>query len=169
MTEADCEAIWELVKWGPTSANGLPARFLWLLSAEAKAQLAPMMSAGNRDKTMAAPAVVVIGVAGDWHDALPELFPHEDARSWFAGNEAAIAATAFRNSSLQGAYLILAARALGFDVGPMSGFDAAAVDAAFFAGTTTTTNFICTLGHGVAGHTHPRLPRPPFARFNAVR
>ncbi len=165
---ADRDAIWELMKMGPTSANCLPARLVWCDSADSKARLAACASENNRAKILAAPVTVIIGMDLEFYELLPELFPHADARSWFVGNDAHIEATAMRNSSLQGAYFLLAARALGFDTGPMSGFDNAAVDAAFFAGTPVRSNFITTLGHGDATDLFPRLPRPPFARFNTI-
>lgn len=154
--------LYDLLKWGPTSANCSPARFQFVRSAEGKARLAACVSPGNQAKVAQAPVTVIVGMDLAFYEQLPQLFPHTDARSWFAGNDAAIQATAFRNSSLQGGYLILAARALGLDCGPMSGFDAAQMDAAFWAGTTVQTNFICTLGHGDAARLHPRNPRLAF-------
>jgi 3-hydroxypropanoate dehydrogenase len=155
--------LYDLLKWGPTSANSSPARFVFVRSAEAKARLAPCMNAGgNRDKVLKAPVTALIGMDMAFFERLPQLFPHTDARSWFAGKPALIESTAFRNSSLQGAYLMIAARALGLDCGPMSGFDAAAVDAAFWAGTAVRTNFVCTLGHGDATKLFPRSPRLAF-------
>lgn len=168
VTRADLDAIWELMKFGPTSANCLPARLVWCESDDAKARLAKHASGTNGPKILAAPVTVVIGMDMEFYELLPELYPPADARSWFAGKEAAIAATAMRNSSLQGAYFILAARALGFGTGPMSGFDNAAVDAEFFAGTPVKSNFIATLGHGDPATIYPRLPRPAFERFNTV-
>ena len=168
VTRADLDAIWELMKYGPTSANALPARLTWCTTPEAKAKLATCASAGNRDKILRAPVTVIVGMDTEFHEHLPDLFPHADARSWFHGNPAMIAATAMRNSSMQGAYFILAARALGFDTGPMSGFDNDAVDAAFFADTTTRSNFISTLGHGDPATLFDRSPRPAFDRFNTI-
>jgi 3-hydroxypropanoate dehydrogenase len=168
VTRAEMDAIWELMKFGPTSANCLPARLVWCHSDAAKARLAAHASANNKDKILAAPVSVVIGMDMEFYEQLPELFPPADARSWFAGNDAVIAATAMRNSSLQGAYFIIAARALGLDTGPMSGFDNAGVDAEFFAGTTFKSNFISTLGHGDPATIFGRLPRPGFERFNTV-
>ena len=136
------------MKWGPTSANSSPARLIFVRSAAAKDKLLACVSPGNVAKVREAPVTVIIGMDMAFHEQLPKLFPHADARSWFAGNADKIAETAFRNSSLQGAYLIIAARALGLDCGPMSGFDAARMDAAFWAGSTVKTNFICALGHG---------------------
>jgi 3-hydroxypropanoate dehydrogenase len=155
-------ALYDLVKWGPTSANCSPARFVFVRGEAAKAQLLTCVSAGNALKVQQAPVTAIIGMDMAFHDKLPFLFPHTDARSWFAGNEAKIAETAFRNGSLQGGYFILAARALGLDCGPMSGFDAAKLDAAFWAGTTVKTNFICTLGEGDPGKVFARSPRFAF-------
>ena len=155
--------LYELMKWGPTSANCTPARLLFITSPEAKAKLAPCMSVNNRAKTLQAPVNAIVGMDLAFYDALPELFPHnKDARSWFVGNPQLIAETALRNSSLQGGYLLLAARGLGLDCGPMSGFDADAVNAAFFAGTAVRTNFICNLGYGDPAGVFPRSPRLDF-------
>ncbi|MDP9045577.1 MAG: malonic semialdehyde reductase [Pseudomonadota bacterium] len=154
--------LYDMLKWGPTSANCSPARFVFVRSPEAKAKLLAGMSAGNQDKTREAPVTVIVGMEMTFYDQLPYLFPHADARPWFAGKPAMIEATAMRNSSLQGAYLILAARALGLDCGPMSGFDAATVDAAFWGGTTVKTNFIVNLGRGVPDKVFPRSPRLSF-------
>lgn len=153
----------DLVKMGPTTANSLPARFVFVKSAAAKARLEPHVGAGNRDKTMSAPVCAIIGHDVAFYDRLAEYFPHEpDARNWFAGDPAAAEVHAFRNGSLQGGYLILAARALGLDCGPMSGFSNAGVDGEFFAGTTVKSNFLCCLGSGDAGALDPRSPRPAF-------
>lgn len=160
--DATLRALYDLLKWGPTSANSSPARFLFVRSAEAKERLVACMNPGNVQKVKEAPVSAIIGMDMAFHDKLPFLFPHTNARAWFAGNEAKIAETAFRNSSLQGGYLILAARALGLDCGPISGFDAAKVDAAFWAGTTVRTNFICTLGEGDPSRVFARSPRLPF-------
>ena len=165
----DLHAIWDLLKMGPTSANQLPARLVWCVSDEAKVKLADACSAQNAPKILKAPVSVVIGMDSEFHEYLPELFPHADAKSWFEGNRELREASAFRNSSLQGAYFIMAARALGFDTGPMSGFDAGKVDAAFFADTPSVrTNFISTLGHGDPASIYPRSPRPTFDQFNRV-
>lgn len=162
-------AIWDLMKMGPTSANCLPARLVWCTSADAKEKLAQCASGTNPDKIRSAPVSVVIGMDLEFYEQLPDLFPHADARSWFVGNDALIDATAFRNSSLQGAYFIFAARALGLDTGPMSGFDADAVNAAFFADTPKVkVNFISTLGYGDPSTIFPRSPRPGFDRFNQI-
>ena len=154
--------LFELLKWGPTAANSSPARFVFVRSAEARARLLDCMSPGNQQKVREAPVTVIIGMDMAFHEQLPRLFPHTDARSWFAGKPELIATTAMRNSSLQGAYLILAARALGLGCGPMSGFDAAKVDAAFWAGTTVRTNFVCSLGTGNPAKVLPRSPRLAF-------
>ena len=168
VTQAQMDAIWELMKYGPTSANALPARLIWCASADAKQKLAALTMPANAEKILQAPVTVIIGMDLEFYEHLPELFPHADARSWFAGNDAMIEATAMRNSSLQGAYFILAARALGLDTGPMSGFSNEAVDAAFFAGTKVKSNFISTLGYGDPATIFERSPRPGFGRFNTV-
>lgn len=169
VAQADLHAIWDLMKWGPTSANQLPARLVWCVSQDAKDRLADCASATNATKIRAAPVSVVIGMDEDFHEYLPEFFPHTNAKAWFDGNIEARRASAFRNATLQGAYFIIAARALGFDTGPMSGFNHAAVDAAFFADTPNIkSNFIATLGHGDPGTIFGRLPRPPFERFNRI-
>ena len=155
-------ALYDLLKWGPTSANCSPARFVFVRSDEARQRLAACVSAGNAPKVRQAPVTVIIGMDMAFYDKLPQLFPHADARPWFAGKPDVIDATALRNSSLQGAYLMLAARSLGLDCGPMSGFDAVKLDAAFWAGTTVRTNFICSLGHGDPGKVFGRSPRLAF-------
>jgi 3-hydroxypropanoate dehydrogenase len=155
-------ALYDLLKWGPTSANCSPARFVFVRSDEARQRLAACVSAGNAPKVRQAPVTVIIGMDMAFYDQLPQLFPHADARPWFAGKPDVIDATALRNSSLQGAYLMLAARSLGLDCGPMSGFDAVKLDAAFWAGTTVRTNFICSLGHGDPGKVFGRSPRLAF-------
>lgn len=153
--------LYDLVKWGPTAANGSPARFVFVTTAEGKESL-PALSEGNAAKTLAAPVTAIIGFDEDFHEKLPYLFPHADAKSWFDGPRTARTESAFRNGSLQGAYLILAARALGLDAGPMSGFDNAKVDAAFFAGTPIKSNFLVNLGYGDPAGLFPRLPRLSF-------
>ena len=162
VSDVQLNALYDLLKWGPTAANSCPARFVFVRSAAAKATLVACMAPGNQAKVRQAPVTVIIGMDLAFHDRLPQLFPHTDARAWFAGNAALIDSTAFRNSSLQGGYLIMAARALGLDCGPMSGFDADAVDAAFWAGTAVRTNFVCTLGHGDPSRLMPRSPRLAF-------
>jgi len=155
-------AVWDLTKMGPTSANCSPARIVFVVSDEAKARLKPHLIEGNVEKTLAAPVTAIIGSDQKFYDRLPELFPHTDARSWFAGNDPLIASTAFRNSTLQGAYFLLAARALGLDCGPMSGFDNDAVDAAFFAGSDIKSNFLCNIGYATGEDIFPRSPRLDF-------
>lgn len=154
--------IYDLAKMGPTSANCQPMRVLFVKSRQAKEKLKPCLAPGNVEKTMKAPVTAIIAYDMAFYEYLPTLFPHANARSWFAGNEALTESTAFRNGSLQGAYFMLAARALGLDCGPMSGFDNAKVDAAFFADTSWKSNFLCNLGYGVREKLHPRLPRPEF-------
>jgi 3-hydroxypropanoate dehydrogenase len=161
--DATLRALYELLKWGPTSANSSPVRIAFVRSAEAKARLAACMDAGsNARKVQEAPVTAIVGMDMAFYEQLPQLFPHTDARSWFAGQPRKIEETALRNSSLQGGYLIVAARALGLDCGPMSGFDAAKVDAEFWAGTAVRTNFVCTLGHGDPARLRPRNPRLAF-------
>lgn len=154
--------LYELMKWGPTSANSSPARLVFVKSPAAKDRLLPAMIPSNVDKTLAAPVTVIVAQDHEFYEQLPRLFPHTDARAWFAGNSALIDTTAFRNASLQGAYLIIAARALGLDAGPMSGFDNAKVDAEFFSGTKIRSNFLINLGYGDASKLHPRNPRLRF-------
>lgn len=155
--------LYELMKWGPTSANCSPARIAFVRTPEGKARLEACMNPGsNRQKVLQAPVTAVVGMDLAFYERLPQLFPHADARAWFVGKPAHIEATAFRNSSLQGAYLMIAARALGLDCGPMSGFDAAALDAAFWAGTAVRTNFVCALGYGDASRLFARGPRLAF-------
>lgn len=151
--------VYELTRMGPTSANCSPGRFVFVRSAEGKRKLAPALSKGNLDKTLAAPVTVIAAWDTQFHDKLPQLFPHVDARGWFTGSPAVAHETAFRNATLQAGYLILAARALGLDAGPLSGFDKALVDEAFFAGTSWTSNFLINLGHGDASKLFRRLPR----------
>lgn len=154
--------LYDLVKMAPTAANCQPLRLVFVTSDEAKAKLKPALDAGNVAKTMAAPVTVILGMDMAFYEQLPKLFPHVDARNWYVGNEKLIETTAFRNSSIQGGYFILAARALGLDCGPMSGFNNAAVDTAFFAGTAIRSNFICSLGYGDESKLYPRSPRPDF-------
>ncbi len=155
--------LYDLLKWGPTSANCSPARIQFVKSPQAKARLLPCLGPTNVAKSESAPVVAIIGMDMQFFEKLPQLFPHADARSWFVGNQAMIDVTAFRNSSLQGGYFIVAARALGLDCGPMSGFDAAKMDAAFWSGTTVKTNFVCNLGYADASKTFARSPRLGFA------
>lgn len=171
VTTEQLHAIWDLMKMGPTSANMLPSRMIWCVSDKAKRKLADCAMEANATKIMSAPVSVVIGMDLEFHELLPELFPHTDARSWFAGDDKAEfrRISALRNSSLQGAYLILAARALGLDTGPMSGFDNAAVDKAFFGDQPSVkSNFISTLGYGDPSTIFDRSPRPGFDRFNTI-
>lgn len=171
ITEADIRAIYELVKMGPTSANQQPARFVWCLSHDAKEKLSSFASSTNAEKIRKAPASVIIGMDENFHEHLPTLFPHTDAKSWFDGDAKTPLRRehALRNSSLQGAYFIIAARALGFDTGPMSGFDNNGVDKAFFGEQPgVKSNFISTMGVGDPATIFGRLPRPEFDRFNRV-
>jgi 3-hydroxypropanoate dehydrogenase len=162
VSEALLRQVYDLMKWGATSANCCPARIVFVCSTAAKNLLLPCMAPGNVEKTKLAPVTAIIGMDLEFYEKLPKLFPHTDARSWFVGNQASIDATAFRNSSLQGAYLMLSARALGLDCGPMSGFDADKLNANFFAGTTVKANFVCNMGYGDATKLHARLPRLDF-------
>ena len=161
----DDELLHKLVdamKMAPTSANCSPARLVFVCSKEAKARLEPLLDASNREKTLSAPVTVIIGHDLAFYDHLAKLFPHTNARPWFAGKEQKIADTAFRNGTLQGGYLIMAARALGLDCGPMSGFDNAGVDREFFTGSAIKSNFLCNLGYGDASKLMPRSPRFTF-------
>lgn len=169
VSEDQLRAIWDLMKYGPTSANSLPARIVWCVSDAAKQKLAALAMPTNAEKILKAPVTAIIAMDHEFYEHLPELFPHTDARSWFVGNAALAQTTAFRNASLQGAYFIMAARALGLDTGPMSGFDNAGVDAAFFADTPNVkSNFIATLGYGDPASIFERSPRPDFGRFNRI-
>lgn len=163
VTNAQLEHLFDLLKWGPTAANGAPARLVFVKSPEARAKLAACVSAGNAAKVAQAPVTVIVGMDMEFHEKLPQLSPAVDARAWFVGNDALIDSTAFRNSSLQGGYLILAARAIGLDCGPMSGFDEAKVNETFFAGTSVKANFICSIGYGEPAKLRPRAPRLSFA------
>lgn len=162
VTDADLKAIFDLMKWGPTGANSCPARFVFIRTPEAKEKLRHTLMEGNVDKTLAAPVTALIGYDLEFYEHLPRLFPHTDARSWFAGNDAAIRHSAFMNACLQAGYFIMAARALGFDCGPMSGFDSAKADEAFFAGTQTKSFMLVNLGHGDPAKLYPRGPRFEF-------
>lgn len=154
--------VYELARMGPTSANSCPARFVFLISREAKERLKPHLIRGNREKTMAAPVTVIIAHDLKFFEFLPKLFPHTDAKSWFDSDEALAGTTAFRNGTLQGAYFMIAARALGLDCGPMSGFDNAGVDKEFFPGGRVRSNFLCNLGMGDPRGLFPRGPRLEF-------
>ncbi|MBM3580805.1 MAG: malonic semialdehyde reductase [Alphaproteobacteria bacterium] len=160
--EATLRKVWDLARMGPTSANCSPARIVFVTSAAAKEKLKPALMPTNVEKTMTAPAVAIVGHDLEFYEHLPKLFPHTDARAWFVGNQSLIETTAFRNGTLQGAYLILAARALGLDCGPMSGFDNAMVDKLFFPGGKVRSNFLCNLGHGSTKNLFPRSPRFAF-------
>lgn len=162
VSDEDCKRIYGLTKFGPTSSNASPARFIFIRTEAGKQKLKPFLSSGNTQKTMSAPLTVIVAEDLDFADKIPELFPHfPDAAKWFAAEDVK-RDTAFRNSSLQGAYLMLAARSLGFDCGPMSGFDQQGVDQAFFAGTNVRSNFLVNIGHGEASSLQPRLPRLSF-------
>jgi 3-hydroxypropanoate dehydrogenase len=154
--------LYDLLKWGPTQANTTPARFVFVKSAEAKARLGPALDEGNYQKTMAAPVTVIVARDEDFHDKLPYLFPHVDAKAWFDGPRENRGKPALRNMALQAAYLIVAARALGLDAGPMSGFDNAKVDEAFFAGTGIKSDILVNLGEGDPASLYPRSPRLSF-------
>lgn len=160
--EALLRQAWDMARLPPTSANCQPLRVVFVRSPEAKARLRPALAPGNVDKTMAAPVTAILAHDLEFHEKLPKLFPQADARSWFAGNEALIQTTAFRNGSLQAAYFILALRAVGLDCGPMSGFDNAKVDAEFFTGTPVRSNFLVNIGYGDPAKLHPRNPRLDF-------
>jgi 3-hydroxypropanoate dehydrogenase len=154
--------IYDLMKWGPTSANCSPARIVFVRTPEGKEKLAPALSSGNLTKTLAAPVTAIVAWDSEFYERLPELFPHGDARSWFTTSPELAQETAFRNSSLQAAYLIFACRALGLDTGPMSGFDPQKVDAAFFTGTGLKSNLLINIGYGDASKVYARLPRLTF-------
>jgi 3-hydroxypropanoate dehydrogenase len=167
--EATLRAVYEVAKMGPTTANSQPMRVLFLRSDAAKQRLRPHLSAGNLDKTMAAPVTAVLGYDTRFYEFLPEVFPQKpEARTWFEGKAKHIETTALRNSSLQGAYFMLAARALGLDCGPMSGFDNAGVDAEFWPDGRIKSNFLCNLGYGDPAGLFQRLPRIDFARACAI-
>lgn len=169
VADEQLHAIWNLMKMAPTSANMQPVRIVWVRSEEEKARLSACAMEGNQAKIKSAPVTAVVGYDIDFHEELPWLFPHTDAKSWFEGDEKGREEGAFRNSSLQGAYLILAARALGLDCGPMSGFDADAVNAAFFADAPRhRVNFLCSVGYGDPESVFDRSPRPDFETFNTI-
>lgn len=163
VSDEQLHALYELAKFGPTSANSSPMRVVFVKSEAGKEKLKPFLSEGNRAKTLAAPVTAIIANDHEFYEKLPQLFPHADARSWFVGNQEMIDRTAFRNATLQGAYVIMAARSLGLDCGPMSGFDNAGVDQAFFAGTSVKSNFLINIGYGDASRDlFPRSPRLSF-------
>jgi 3-hydroxypropanoate dehydrogenase len=168
VTDEILRAIYELLRLAPTSSNCCPARFVFVRSPAAKERLRPALDAGNIVQTMAAPVTAIIAYDLEFYDKLPFLTPHFDARSGFVGNQPLIESTAFRNGSLQGAYLIIAARALGLDCGPMSGFDNAKLDAAFFPDGKVKSNFLCNLGYGDPARLHPRAPRLAFEDACAI-
>jgi len=162
VSDEQLRGIYELMKWGPTSANSSPARIVFLRSREAKQRLVPALAPGNVDQTLQAPVAAIVAQDIEFYERLPELFPHGDARSWFVENQPLIETTAFRNSSLQGAYLILAVRALGLDAGPMSGFDNETVDREFFPDRRVKSNFLVNIGYGDPSKLPPRGPRLAF-------
>jgi 3-hydroxypropanoate dehydrogenase len=162
VSEDQLRRIYNLMKWGPTSANSSPARIVFVRSPEAKEKLLACVSPGNVEKTRSAPVTAILGIDYAFYEQLPLLFPHADAKSWFVGKKEFADTTAFRNATLQGGYFIIAARAVGLDCGPMSGFDHAKMDAAFWAGTTVRTNFICSLGRGDPSKVFARSPRLSF-------
>ncbi len=164
VTEAQLKQVYELMKWGPTSANSCPARLVFVQSEAAKQRLKPCLHEGNVEKSMTAPVVVIIGMDLEFYEEFDILFPHTDAKSWYVGNEAKIQQSAFRDSSLQAAYLMLAARSIGLDCGPMSGVDNAMLDAEFFPQGKVKSNFICALGYGDKSKLHPRLARLEYER-----
>lgn len=168
VTEAEMRAIWDLLRWGPTSANQEPLRIIWCASEESKEKLASFCSAQNAPKVRKAPVTAILAMDMEFYEHLPKLFPHTDARAWFLGNDGLINESAFRNSTLQGAYFIIAARMLGLDCGPMSGFDSKKVNEAFFADTTYRVNFISTVGHGDPASIFDRLPRLDFDEANQI-
>ena len=163
VSDEQLRQIVDIMKMGPTSANCSPSRLIFVKSAAAKERLRPHLSSGNTEKTMTAPVTAIIGYDLAFYDHLPKLFPHDDAKAWFTGNDELVKETAFRNGTLQGAYLMIAARMLGLDVGGMSGFDNAGVDGAFFAGTAIKSNFLCNIGYGDPSGVYPRLPRFAFS------
>ncbi|HFB98914.1 MAG TPA: malonic semialdehyde reductase [Bryobacterales bacterium] len=165
----DClRQIVDLMKMGPTSANCQPIRIRFLKSREAKERLRPFLMEGNVEKTMSAPVVAILAHDLEFHERLPRYFPHTDAKSWFEGNRPLIEETAFRNGTLQAAYFIMAARALGLDCGPMSGFDQDGVNREFFAGTSIRANFLCNLGYGDPASLFERSPRPEFGEIAEI-
>jgi 3-hydroxypropanoate dehydrogenase len=168
VTDSQLDEIWELMKYGPTSANLLPARIVWCKSQEAKDKLATFATPENVVPIQTAPVTAIIAMDMRFFDYNDRLFPLADVRSWFEGSEDQVREPALRNSTLQGAYFIIAARAIGLDTGAMSGFDNVAVDEAFFSGTTHKSNFLCTVGHGDRSSLHERMPRPPFDWFNTI-
>jgi len=163
VSDETIDEIYHILKMGPTSANSCPARFVFVTSEAAKLELKKCLAEGNIEKSMTAPVVAIVGMDMEFYEQLPMLFPHTDARSWYAGKEDKIFDAAFRNSSLQGAYLIMAIRSLGLDAGPMSGFDSDKLDATFFPDGKIKSNFICAFGYGDETKLHPRGPRLAFS------
>lgn len=168
VSEEQLKQLYELTRMGPTSANSCPARFVFVSSDEAKQRLKGCLDEGNVEKSMTAPVVAIIGMDMEFYEQLPVLFPHGDARSWYVGKDEKILETAFRNSSLQGAYLIMAIRSLGLDAGPMSGFDSDKLDATFFPDGKIKSNFICAFGYGDTNKLYPRGPRLSFDEAAAI-
>jgi 3-hydroxypropanoate dehydrogenase len=162
VSDAQLRQLYDLMKWAPTSANSSPARIVFVRTPAAREKLVACVSPGNVAKTQSAPVTAIIGTDYEFYEKLPQLFPHADAKPWFVGKKEFADTTAFRNSSIQGGYFILAARALGLDCGPMSGFDHAKIDEAFWSGTTVKTNFICSIGHGDPSKIFARSPRLTF-------
>jgi 3-hydroxypropanoate dehydrogenase len=165
VSERTLYELMDLVKMGPTSVNCSPARFVFITTASGKERLKPHLSPANLAKTLSAPVTIIIGTDMKFYERLPQLFPHADVRSWFTGSQAFSDETAIRNGTLQGGYLIMAARALGLDCGPMSGFDQAGVDTEFFSNTTIKSNFLLNIGYGTTENLHPRSPRLSFDAF----
>lgn len=168
VTDDQLHQLIDIMKMGPTSANCSPVRIHFVKSNEAKQRLKPFLSGNNAEKTMQAPVCAIIGHDMEFYEHLPKLFPHTDAKSWFVGNAAKIEETAFRNGTLQAAYLIIAARSLGLDCGPMSGFDKDGVDAEFFSGTSISANFLCNIGYGEASAVQARSPRFDFSEMAKI-
>ena len=168
VSDAELAAALDLAKMGPTGANSQPLRVVFVRSADAKAKLKAVLSPGNVDKTMAAPVTAIVAFDPKFYDHLPKLFPHVDARAWFAGDPVGAEVTARTNATLQAGYLILALRSLGLDCGPMAGFDAAAADAAFFPGGAAKSLFLINIGHGDATKLFPRSPRLDFAEMAEI-
>ena len=168
VSDQQLQALYDLMRWGPTSANSFPVRIVFVTSPAAKERLKPLVLAGNQQKVMTAPVTAILGYDTQFYDWFPRLFPHADVRSWFLDKPEFAEATAFRNSSLQGAFFIIAARALGLDCGPMSGFDNEAVDREFFPGGRVKSNFLCALGHGDPAGLFERLPRPAFSEVCSI-
>ena len=163
ITDEMLERLYDVVKWGPTSANCSPARFVFVRSAEGKERMRPALSSGNTEKATTAPVTVIVAYDSEFHEKLPQLFPHSpDAKNWFTTSDQLAYETAFRNGTLQGAYLILAARAMGLDCGPMSGFDNAKMDEIFFQGTSWRSNFLISLGKGDPSKLFGRHPKLAF-------